>query len=116
MEIMLTMVFLISIVQIENINLTHIESRPSKKQAGYYDFYVDCECSNAETLQRVTSRLQDYAVNVGVLSTQPLKDDIGDGSSGMLFGSNCYHTQYCTLYAYSYGIVLYLISIFFCIK
>ncbi|EDV19726.1 uncharacterized protein TRIADDRAFT_32954, partial [Trichoplax adhaerens] len=66
----------LKIFEIENINLTHIESRPSKKQAGYYDFYVDCECSNTETLQRVTSRLQDYAVNVGVLSTQPLKDDI----------------------------------------
>ena len=59
------------------VNLTHIESRPSKRKPGEeYDFYVDCECAE-ESKEEVTSKLSACATNVTLHARSPNKDNEG---------------------------------------
>ena len=57
------------------INMTHIESRPSKANPGTeYDFYVDYICSEEKRTELV-EKLNGYSTSVNVLSRNPQKDE-----------------------------------------
>lgn len=59
----------------EKINLTKIESRPTKKKAWEYVFFIDLEGHMAnDHVQRVMKELQDYCVFVKVLGSYPRGD------------------------------------------
>ena len=56
------------------MNMSHIESRPSKSHAGSeYDFYVDCE--GVVNKEELAEKLQRHASNISVLSRSPKKDE-----------------------------------------
>lgn len=56
--------------------MTHIESRPSKTNAGlYYDFYVDCSVIESEQMDQLLSKLNKTAINVSVHSRSPEKNE-----------------------------------------
>ena len=56
------------------INMTHIESRPSKSCPGSeYEFYADCE--GVEDGDLLVEKLQVYASNISVLARSPKKDE-----------------------------------------
>ncbi len=64
--------------------MTHIESRPSKKNHGKeYDFFVDCECSESNR-GPLLEKLNKCATSVSVLSRTPKKDEgeVGIGEGG----------------------------------
>ena len=61
-----------AVLQDLGINMSHIESRPSKQSPGQeYEFYVDCECVTEELMER----LKSLAKSVSVLSRSPKKDE-----------------------------------------
>ncbi|MHB1420696.1 MAG: prephenate dehydratase [Bacillota bacterium] len=61
----------------EMVNLTKIESRPTKKVLGEYLFFLDCEGHAAEpTLKRVLEKLKDKTVLTKVLGSYP-RDEAG---------------------------------------
>jgi len=52
---------------LKNLNLTHIESRPSKVHPGCYEFMVECaEDSNPESLEEVISLFRRRAESAGL--------------------------------------------------
>lgn len=56
-----------------NINLTRIESRPSKKELGEYIFYIDCEGHAATPpLADVLSALKEKTLLLAVLGSYPV--------------------------------------------
>lgn len=58
------------------VNMTHIESRPSKTNPGKeYDFYVECACRDAQKEQLV-AELKKLSNNVSILSRDPAKDEV----------------------------------------
>lgn len=53
------------------VNLTHIESRPSKDKPGeQYDFFVDCEVSK-ETMKELLAQLKPIVVTISIHSRSP---------------------------------------------
>ena len=57
------------------INMTHIESRPSKANPGKeYDFYVDYICSEEKRAELV-AKLKEYTTSINLLSRSPQKDE-----------------------------------------
>ena len=57
------------------INMSHIESRPSKSSPGAeYDFYVDCHCPK-EKRDALMKKLRECSRAVNVLSRSPQKDE-----------------------------------------
>ena len=72
-----------SVPQELEVNMTHIESRPSKKNRGEeYDFFVDCECTEKQR-EELVAKLRTCATSVNVLSRTPQKDE---GKGGECFG------------------------------
>ncbi|MFZ5943730.1 MAG: prephenate dehydratase [Bacillota bacterium] len=56
----------------EQINLSKIESRPTKKELGNYLFFIDCEAAIVESrLQRVLSNLSQKAALLKILGSYP---------------------------------------------
>ena len=67
------------IMQKLGVNMTHIESRPSKSSPGEeYDFYVECRCSEEHKLKLV-EELKDYSTNVSILSRDPTENEGEEG-------------------------------------
>ena len=65
------------------INMTHIESRPSKASPGKeYDFYVDYICSEEKRAELV-AKLKEYTTSINLLSRSPQQDE---GSDGLMEG------------------------------
>ena len=65
---------LLSCSQELGVNMSHIESRPSKSHPGSkYDFYVDCE--GVVNKDDLAEKLQSHASNISVLSRSPKKDE-----------------------------------------
>ncbi|MDS1030672.1 prephenate dehydratase [Bacillota bacterium LX-D] len=57
---------------VENINLTKIESRPTKRELGEYLFYIDCEGHQQDSkLFKVIEKLKQNAVFLKVLGSYP---------------------------------------------
>ena len=57
------------------INMTHIESRPSKTNPGVeYDFFVNYVCSEEKRTELV-GKLSCYSTSINVLSRTPKKDE-----------------------------------------
>ena len=55
-----------------NINLTKIESRPSKRKAWQYYFFVDCEGHNNSPLfQKALKELKKACIFVKILGSYP---------------------------------------------
>lgn len=54
------------IFESHNVNLIHIESRPSKQSKGDYDFFIDCE--NTGGLNQVLDKLSALTKSITVLS------------------------------------------------
>ena len=67
---------LIYFAQIADINLTHIESRPSKNNPGKeYDFYTSCgECSQ-EKVDHLLELLKPLVTYVSVEQSNTIKDE-----------------------------------------
>ena len=62
-------------IQDLGINMTHIESRPSKANPGKeYDFYVDYLCSEEKRAELV-AKLKEYTTSINLLSRSPQKDE-----------------------------------------
>ena len=58
-----------------SINMSHIESRPSKTNPGKeYDFYVDYICSEEKRAELVT-KLKEYTTSINLLSRSPQQDE-----------------------------------------
>ena len=50
------------------MNLTHIESRPSKTNPGIeYGFFVDCDCSSEGVKEQLLERLQSCVTSIAVV-------------------------------------------------
>ncbi len=63
------------LVQKLGINMTHLESRPSKSSPGNeYDFYVECTCTE-ELKDKLLEELKQLSSTVNVLSRNPSKDE-----------------------------------------
>nr|CAD2148173.1 unnamed protein product [Meloidogyne enterolobii] len=57
----------LKVFKLKNLNLTHIESRPSKVHPGCYEFMVECaEDSNPESLEEVISLFRRRAESAGL--------------------------------------------------
>ncbi|KAF7637981.1 hypothetical protein Mgra_00002684 [Meloidogyne graminicola] len=57
----------LKIFKLKNLNLTHIESRPSKVHPGCYEFMVECaEDSNPESLEEVIALFRRRAESAGL--------------------------------------------------
>ena len=57
------------------INMTHIESRPSKKNPGLeYDFYIDCEVPK-DIMENLFQRLKTTTDGVSVHARSPGKEE-----------------------------------------
>ncbi|WP_456416626.1 prephenate dehydratase [Methanocaldococcus sp.] len=56
-----------------NINLTRIESRPSKKRLGTYIFYIDFEDSQ-EDLEEIIKSLKKHTTFINILGKYPVFD------------------------------------------
>ncbi|MCQ6253834.1 prephenate dehydratase [Methanocaldococcus sp.] len=56
-----------------NINLTRIESRPSKKRLGTYIFYIDFEDSK-EDLEEIIKSLKKHTTFINILGKYPVFD------------------------------------------
>ncbi|AAB98631.1 TPA: prephenate dehydratase [Methanocaldococcus jannaschii] len=56
-----------------NINLTRIESRPSKKRLGTYIFYIDFE-NNKEKLEEILKSLERHTTFINLLGKYPVFD------------------------------------------
>nr|CAA76184.1 phenylalanine hydroxylase [Geodia cydonium] len=58
------------------INMTHLESRPSKSNPGSeYDFYVDCVCP-PDKKEDLLSSLRANSLTVNILSRDPGEDEV----------------------------------------
>lgn len=63
------------LIQKLGINMTHIESRPSKSNPGAeYDFYVECSCTD-EQKQKLLEELKNYSTNTSILSRDPTENE-----------------------------------------
>ena len=94
------------------MNMTHIESRPSKIHAGSeYDFYVDCAC--AEQLKdQLVEKLKDISLRVNVLSREPNKEESTCvGRREKEGGGGEYGCGMCVVGA-AFGILCYLLVLF----
>ncbi|XP_033628695.1 phenylalanine-4-hydroxylase-like isoform X2 [Asterias rubens] len=58
-----------------NINLSQIESRPSKRNPGNYEFFVLCE-ESTEKLDSIITKLQEKAVYVHIMSRSQKENSI----------------------------------------
>ncbi len=56
------------------INLSHIQSRPTKKELGDYFFYIEAETGKGEKLDRTLQCLDTYA-DVQILGSYPVIED-----------------------------------------
>lgn len=73
-----------------DVNMTHIESRPSKIKPGLeYEFYVECSGNNEQKLKLV-SELKELSTNVSVLSRDPSENE---GKNGRFVSSLFLHTR-----------------------
>ncbi|XP_031555395.1 phenylalanine-4-hydroxylase-like isoform X2 [Actinia tenebrosa] len=50
------------------VNMSHIESRPSKSSKTRYDFFVDCEGLNGNKLSQFVESLKEKAASITILS------------------------------------------------
>ncbi|CAB4064475.1 phhA [Lepeophtheirus salmonis] len=57
------------------INLLHIESRPSKKEKGQYEFIVDCAIKNISEFNRISDELRKITKHCNVISRE-FKDKV----------------------------------------
>jgi chorismate mutase/prephenate dehydratase len=70
------------------INLTKIESRPSKKKAWDYYFFVDCEGhQNNPRVARALKQLEGMCKFLKIIGSYPVADDIRDLKGRISFGS-----------------------------
>ena len=82
------------------MNLSHIESRPSKTQPGKeYDFFVDCDCSE-DKMDTLMSKLREHVTSITVHSRAPLKNE-SEESNTIRIGTHTglYWLLFCLLYA-----------------
>ena len=58
-----------------DVNLTHIESRPSITNPGQeYDFYIDCECA-ADVKEELLKQLKTVSLSHRVMARTPSEDE-----------------------------------------
>ena len=58
-----------------DVNLTHIESRPSITNPGQeYDFYIDCECA-ADVKEELLKELKTVSLSHRVMARTPSEDE-----------------------------------------
>lgn len=58
------------------VNLSHLESRPSKIERGRYEFYVDCKAQSKEVLLRTIAILKTQTTYLHILSGDSPNDDV----------------------------------------
>lgn len=56
--------------QAHKVNMSHIESRPSKRSKTEYDFFVDCEEIQGPRLTNFVDALKDQALSITVHSEE----------------------------------------------
>ena len=56
--------------QAHKVNMSHIESRPSKRSKTEYDFFVDCEEIQGPRLTTFVDALKDQALSITVHSEE----------------------------------------------
>jgi prephenate dehydratase len=64
------------------LNMSHIESRPSKREMGEYIFFVDLELKAAEdqrALQEVLDDLRPLCEHLALFGVYPLSSDVAEG-------------------------------------
>jgi prephenate dehydratase len=65
----------------ENINLTRIESRPTRKSLGSYHFFIDVEChQEAACMQRACREIAGYGATVRSFGTYPQHQRLPEGT------------------------------------
>lgn len=58
------------------INMTHIESRPSRSNPGKeYDFFIDCKAPR-DMIEKLVKQVSTYTNNVTIQSTSPVENEI----------------------------------------
>lgn len=66
----------------EGLNMTRIESRPSKREMGEYIFFVDLDLrAGSEPLERALARLQPLCEHLTLFGSYPLTDLTGEESA-----------------------------------
>ncbi|XP_072123511.1 phenylalanine-4-hydroxylase isoform X1 [Mobula birostris] len=61
----------------KGVNLTHIESRPSRLKNGQYEFFIDLDCKSVSSLEEVLQSLrQEICGTVHELSRGKIKDTV----------------------------------------
>ena len=71
-------------MQDHNVNMSHIESRPSKRSKSEYDFFVDCEELQGPKLEKFVEALKDHALSI------TLHSDEGGGKKSTKFDLNTF--------------------------
>ncbi|XP_048464004.1 phenylalanine-4-hydroxylase [Rhincodon typus] len=61
----------------KGVNLTHIESRPSRFKKGHYEFFIDLDCKDITSLEEILNSLrQEISGTVHELSRDKKKDTV----------------------------------------
>uniref|UniRef100_UPI00398EF556 phenylalanine-4-hydroxylase isoform X2 n=1 Tax=Pristiophorus japonicus TaxID=55135 RepID=UPI00398EF556 len=61
----------------KGVNLTHIESRPSRTNKGEYEFYIDLDCKNVPSVEEILLSLrQEISGTVYELTRDKIKDTV----------------------------------------